>query len=124
MIAVIFESWPKPGKGAEYIAHGQRLNYLLEQHEGFISVERFESVVEPGKYVAISYWKDEASVDKFRKDKVHRGIQKSSRQSIFNDYRMRVGQIIRAYTKHDRTEAPEDSHVNVADDGHRDPDWI
>ncbi len=113
MIVVIFESWPKPDRGKEYIDHGQRLAYLLEGRDGFISVERFESVVEPGKFVALSFWRDEAAIDAFRQHPTHRGIQQASRKSIFNDYRMRVGEIIRDYTKTDRDQAPADSAVNA-----------
>ena len=109
MIVVIFESRPKAGRGRDYIDAGVRLGHLLEGLDGFISVERFESVVEPGKYVALSYWRDEAAVDAFRNIPAHRGVQAHSRANIFEDYRLRVAQVIRDYTMQDRAEAPMDS---------------
>jgi heme-degrading monooxygenase HmoA len=112
MIVVIFESWPKPGKGKDYLDFGVRLAHLLEGFDGFISVERFESVVEPGKFVALSFWRDEAAVDAFRNLPVHRGIQARSRSEIFNDYRLRVATVIRDYSKEDRAQAPADSSIH------------
>ncbi|MES2999771.1 MAG: antibiotic biosynthesis monooxygenase [Pseudomonadota bacterium] len=109
MVVVIFESWPRPGKGELYIEYGKRLAHLLEGLDGFISVERFQSVAEPGKFVALSFWRDDAAVEAFRNVPTHRGIQAHSREDIFNDYRLRVATVIRDYTKADRAQAPEDS---------------
>lgn len=106
MVVVIFESWPKPGKGKDYIDYGVKLAHLLEGRDGFISVERFESVVEPGKFVALSFWRDEAAVDAFREVPAHRSIQSKSRAEVFDDYRLRVAKVIRDYSKNDRTQAP------------------
>ena len=106
MIVVIFESWPKPGKGREYIDFGVKLAHLLEGRDGFISVERFESVVEPGKFVALSFWRDEAAVNAFREVPAHRSIQSKSRTEVFDDYRLRVAKVIRDYSKDDRSQAP------------------
>ncbi|MBM7486801.1 heme-degrading monooxygenase HmoA [Bradyrhizobium sp. USDA 3686] len=106
MIVVIFESWPKPGKGRDYIDFGVKLAHLLEGRDGFISVERFESVVEPGKFVALSFWRDEAAVNAFRQVPAHRSIQSKSRQEVFDDYRLRVANVIRDYSKDDRSQAP------------------
>lgn len=112
MIAVIFESWPKPGLGKDYIDYGQKMAHLVEGRDGFISIERFESVSEPGKFVALSFWRDEAAVEAFRKHPVHRGIQAKSRSDIFIDYRLRVAGVMRDYTRNDRTQAPADSRVH------------
>jgi heme-degrading monooxygenase HmoA len=109
VIVVIFESKPKAGKGQDYIDAGARLGHLLEGLDGFISIERFESVVEPGKFVALSYWRDEAAVDAFRNIPVHRGVQAHSRAHVFDDYRLRVAHVIRDYTMRDRAQAPADS---------------
>jgi heme-degrading monooxygenase HmoA len=106
MIVVIFESWPKPGKGKDYIDFGLKLAHLLEGRDGFISVERFESVIEPGKFVALSFWRDEAAVNAFRQVPAHRAIQSKSRQEVFDDYRLRVAKVIRDYSKDDRSQAP------------------
>lgn len=109
MIAVIFESWPKPGRGETYLAMGQKMMSLVEGFDGFISIERFESVVEPGKFVAISYWRDEEAVDAWRNVAEHRTIQNKSRQSVFDNYRLRVATVIRDYGMTDRNGAPADS---------------
>ena len=111
MIVVIFESRPKPGLGKDYLDYGARMAHLLEGFDGFISIERFESVVEPGKFVALSYWRDEAAVDAFRNIPAHRAIQDKSRATMFDDYRLRVAHVIRDYTKDDRTQAPADSRA-------------
>lgn len=109
MIAVIFESWPKPGRGQDYIDFGVRLSHLLEGLDGFISVERFQSVSEPGKFVALSFWRDDAAVDRFRNMPRHRDIQTKSRAEIFDDYRLRVATVLRDYSKSERAQAPADS---------------
>lgn len=109
MIAVIFESWPKPDKGQTYLEMGQRMMSLVEGFDGFISIERFESVVEPGKFVALSFWRDEAAVEAWRNVLDHRRIQEGSRKSIFDDYHMRVAHVIRDYSMNDRVQAPADS---------------
>ncbi len=115
MIAVIFESWPKPGRGQDYIDFGVKLGHLLEGRDGFISVERFRSVSEPGKFVALSFWRDEAAVDAFRTLPAHRAIQARSRAEVFDDYRLRVATVIRDYTKDDRTQAPADTQTPTTD---------
>ncbi len=87
------------------------LNPLAAEVDGFISVERFESVSEPGKMVALSYWRDEEAVSAWRKTNEHRRIQEASRKTVFDDYRLRVALVVRDYGKHDREEAPADSEV-------------
>ncbi|MDJ0947582.1 MAG: antibiotic biosynthesis monooxygenase [Alphaproteobacteria bacterium] len=109
MIVVIFESWPKLGSGETYLKMGQSMNSLVEGFDGFISIERFESVTEPGKFVALSFWRDEAAVTAWRNVAEHRKIQDGSRETVFDDYRLRVANVVRDYGKHDRVEAPADS---------------
>jgi heme-degrading monooxygenase HmoA len=109
MIAVIFESWPKPGKMQTYIDMGAALSRHLETLDGFISIERFQSVSDPEKLVALSFWRDEAAVDAWRKREVHRAVQTGSRREVFRDYRLRVAAVIRDYTMFDREQAPADS---------------
>jgi heme-degrading monooxygenase HmoA len=109
MIAVIFESWPKPGKKDAYLEMAAMLTPLVEQVDGFISVERFESVGNPGKMVALSYWRDEEAVRNWRNIVEHRRVQEGSRKTVFDDYRMRVAHVIRDYSLGDRHEAPDDS---------------
>lgn len=109
MIAVIFESWPKQGRGDTYLDMGQRMASLVEGRDGFTSIERFESVVLPGKFVALSFWRDEAAVTAWRNVVEHRKIQHDSRQTVFDDYRIRVASVTRDYGMQDRSEAPVDS---------------
>jgi len=109
MIAVIFESWPKPGKMQTYIDMGMALASHLATLDGFISIERFQSVSDPEKLVALSFWRDEAAVDAWRNVPVHRAVQTGSRREVFRDYRLRVAAVIRDYTMVDREQAPADS---------------
>ncbi len=109
MIAVIFESWPKAGSGDTYLEMGQKMASVIEGFDGFISIERFESVTEPGKFVSLSFWRDEASVTEWRNVVEHRKVQEGGRQSVFDDYHLRVAEVVRDYTMNDRSEAPTDS---------------
>ena len=109
MIAVLFESKPHPGKKDAYLDAGAKLGPVVEHFDGFLGIERFESITNPGKVMAISYWRDEECVQKWRNLEIHRKIQDTSRRTIFADYRLRVAKIIRDYTMNDRSQAPEDS---------------
>ncbi len=85
----------------------------LEQIEGFVSIERFESLVTPGKILSLSFWRDEEAVRRWRNVDAHRRIQAEGRKRIFADYRLRVAQVLRDYGLNDRAQAPDDSrHVH------------
>jgi len=107
MIAVIFESWPTDTQ--KYIDMGEALRSHLETLDGFISIERFRSVSDPAKLVALSFWRDGAAVEVWRNNEVHRLIQAKSRQDVFRDYRLRVATVLRDYGMFDRDQAPQDS---------------
>jgi heme-degrading monooxygenase HmoA len=109
MIAVIFESWPAEGKMQTYLDLGAKLGPQLEKVDGFISIERFQSVADPRKLLALSIWRDEAAVDAFRNWQVHRNVQSNSRRDVFDDYRLRVAAVLRDYGMTDREQAPQDS---------------
>lgn len=109
MIAVIFEVEPAPGKSGEYFDLAAGLRPELSQQDGFISIERFESVTQPGKFVSISFWRDEAAVAAWRNVEGHRMVQARGRDGIFSDYRIRVAHVVRDYSMHARSEAPADS---------------
>ena len=111
MIAVIFESWPKPGKAQTYLDMGAALASHLNNLDGFISIERFQSVVDPGKLLAISFWRDEAAIENWRKNDIHRTIQAKSRDIVFDDYRLRVATVVRDYGMSAREQAPADSRA-------------
>jgi heme-degrading monooxygenase HmoA len=109
MIAVIFEVWPKPGHKQRYLDLAAELRPLLDKIDGFISVERFESIYEPGKMLSLSFFRDEAAVNAWRNIEEHRRAQIAGRAEIFSDYRLRIAGVIRDYTKSERAEVPVDS---------------
>lgn len=111
MIAVIFELEPKPGQSETYFNLAVDLRPLLEETEGFISVERFESLAQPGKFLSLSFWQDETAVARWRNVPAHRKGQTESRAKIFAHYRLRVAAIMRDYGLDDRTDAPSDSRL-------------
>lgn len=109
MIAVIFEVWPAEGARAAYLDIAARLRPELERMDGFLSVERFESLTEPGKMLSLSFWRDEASVMAWRNRAEHRAAQASGRGGLFADYRLRVAAVVRDYGMTERAEAPADA---------------
>jgi heme-degrading monooxygenase HmoA len=106
MIAVIFEVQPAADGYDEYLAHAARLKPMLESMDGFISVERFQSISNPGKLVSLSFWRDEKSVTAWREHGEHRKTQAAGRAGIFDDYRLRVAHVTRDYGLYERDEAP------------------
>jgi heme-degrading monooxygenase HmoA len=109
MIAVIFEFTPAAGRAQEYFDLVAQLRVELDKAEGFVSIERFESLTTPGKFVSLQFWKDEASVAKWRNVQLHRKAQAKGRAGIFQSYRLRVAGVLRDYTMDDRAQAPRDS---------------
>jgi len=111
MIAIIFEVWPAPGRAQEYFDLAAALKADLERIDGFISVERFESLTTQGKFLSLSFWRDEEAVRAWRNLEAHRGVQAKGRAGIFADYRLRVASVVRDYGLRDRDEAPDDSRA-------------
>jgi heme-degrading monooxygenase HmoA len=109
VIAVIFEVWPAEGRAGEYFDLATSLKGDLERIDGFISVERFESLTAKGKYLSLSFWRDEAAVRAWRNLDGHRQAQAKGRAEIFADYRLRVASVIRDYGPQERSAAPRDS---------------
>ena len=109
MIAIIFEVTPHDGKKDEYLSIATSMRSLVEQIDGFISVERFQSLTNPEKLLSISFYETEAAVDRWRQLTEHRNAQSVGRDRIFKDYRIRVLSVIRDYGMTDRDEAPADS---------------
>lgn len=107
MIAVMFESWPSNDKIETYLNMGQALAAHLEGFDGFVSIERFRSITDPSKLLALSFWRDEAAVHAWRNHPVHRQVQTDSRKTVFDNYRLRVGSIIRDYGMNERQQAPD-----------------
>jgi heme-degrading monooxygenase HmoA len=111
MIAVIFEVFPVEGKRGDYLDIAERLKPELDNIEGFISIERFQSMTDSRKILSLSFWRDEKSVKQWRNNELHRMAQKEGRNSIFDDYRLRVASVIRDYGMNERDQVPKDSKV-------------
>jgi len=109
MIAVIFEVWPDPDGKQRYLDLAAQLRPLLDGIDGFISIERFESLVEPGKILSLSFWRDEEAVRRWRNTEDHRAAQDAGRAGVFRDYRLRVASVMRDYGMTDRQQVPADS---------------
>lgn len=109
MIVVIFEVEPHVERASAYLDMAAELRPLLEGADGFISIERFRSLSEPGKILSLSFWRDEAAVEAWRNVEAHRKAQAAGRRAIFASYRLRVASVLRDYGLHDRAEAPADS---------------
>ncbi|MFT3858610.1 MAG: antibiotic biosynthesis monooxygenase [Aquabacterium sp.] len=108
MIAVIFEVAPHSALASRYFELAETLKPSLMKVDGFIAIERFESLSRPGHYLSLSFWRDEAAIQQWRRQHDHRQAQAEGRAEIFADYRLRVAHVIRDYGLKDRTQAPEE----------------
>ncbi len=111
MIAVIFEVEPNDGAAARYFELAAGLRPALEAIDGFISVERFESLATPGRYLSLSFWRDEEAVRQWRGHGLHRAAQQEGRAAVLGGYRLRVATVLRDYGLEARDEAPVDSRT-------------
>jgi heme-degrading monooxygenase HmoA len=111
MIAVIFEVEPADGRRQSYLDIAASLKPRLEAMEGFVSIERFESLSVPGKILSLSFWRDEAAVAQWRGLDEHRAAQAAGRGGVFAGYRLRVAGVLRDYGMADRAQAPCDSRA-------------
>jgi heme-degrading monooxygenase HmoA len=109
MIAVIFEVVPYMGERHRYLDLAGDLRAELDQIDGFISIERFESLTMRGKILSLSFWRDEQAVKAWRSLEAHRAAQRAGRNGIFADYRLRIGHVLRDYGMFERDQAPVDS---------------
>ena len=109
MIAVIFEVWPADGRKQTYLDIAASLKPELEQIDGFLSIERFQSLVDDRKLLSLSFWRDEEAVKAWRNTEEHRQAQKAGRGGIFAGYRLRIAHVVRDYGMTERAEAPADS---------------
>ena len=114
MIAVIFEVVPDPGQRDTYLNIAARLKPLLEQIDGFISVERFQSLTNPDKLLSLSFFRDEEAIKAWRNLEQHRSAQHVGRESAFADYRLRIAHVVRDYGLNEREQAPADSRTEHA----------
>lgn len=114
MIAVIFEVQPHDDRYNDYLEFAAKLSPLLETIDGFISIERFQSLSDERRILSLSFWRDEDAVRAWRQQEAHRQTQAAGKTEIFRDYRLRVAAVLRDYGLHDRTEAPADSREALA----------
>lgn len=111
MIAVIFEVHPAEARKDDYLSIAAAMRPMAEQVEGFLSVERFQSLTDPTKILSLSFFEDEAAVRRWRTLSAHRSAQSRGRAGVFADYLLRIAEVIRDYGMHDRAEAPADSNA-------------
>jgi heme-degrading monooxygenase HmoA len=111
MIAVIFEVWPKPEYKQDYLDLAAELRPILNTIDGFISIERFESLTEKGKILSLSFFRDEADIAAWRNVSEHRRSQAMGRAKIFENYRIRIAGVVRDYGMNERAQVPEDSRA-------------
>ena len=109
MHVVIFEVEPLDGRRDDYFDIAAELKPMLETVDGFISVERFQSLINPGKILSLSFWRDEAAIQGWRRMDKHRAAQGMGREEMFAGYRIRVAEVVRDYTMTDRAQVPDDS---------------
>ena len=115
MIAVIFEVWPADGHKQTYLDIAASLKPELERIDGFISIERFQSLIDDKKLLSLSFWRDEDAVQAWRNVEHHRQAQAAGRGGVLRDYRLRVAAVVRDYGMTERAEAPADSRRRTAD---------
>jgi len=113
MLAVIFEVYPTAEGKAEYLEIAAQLRSFLQNRDGFISIERFQSLTDEGKILSLSFWRDEDAIKDWRNLLVHRAAQRKGKECLFRNYRIRVANIVRDYSGTERDEAPSDSIVEL-----------
>ncbi|MEP6790396.1 MAG: antibiotic biosynthesis monooxygenase [Ramlibacter sp.] len=109
MVSVIFEVWPDPAHREGYLNWAAELKSELVKMDGFISIERFQSLTEPDKLLSLQFWRDESCLTAWRNLEAHRAAQAAGRKTMFRDYRLRIAEVIRDYSLVERAEAPADS---------------
>ena len=109
MIAVIFEVWPADGQRQTYLDIAASLRPELDRIDGFLSIERFQSLADETKLLSLSFWRDEVAVTAWRNIERHRAAQKKGREGVFRDYHLRIAHVMRDYGMTERAEAPADS---------------
>ncbi|MGB0865824.1 MAG: antibiotic biosynthesis monooxygenase family protein [Granulosicoccaceae bacterium] len=107
MIAVIFEAWPKAEHKEHYLELAAEIRPLLESIEGFVSVERFESLTTEGKLLSLSFFDNEKAVMAWRETLEHKKAQSIGRNQYFANYHLRVCSVMRDYGPEQRAQAPQ-----------------
>lgn len=111
MVSVIFEVWPDPAHRQGYLDWAAELHKELVHMDGFISIERFQSLTQPDKLLSLQFWRDDASLTAWRNLEAHRAAQSAGRRTMFRDYRLRIAEVTRDYGLKEREQAPADSRA-------------
>ena len=111
MVSVIFEVWPQPEHREGYLNWAAELKEELLKMDGFISIERFQSLTDPGKLLSLQFWRDDACLAAWRNLEAHRAAQRAGRSTMFKEYRLRIAEVTRDYGLQERAEAPADSRA-------------
>ena len=111
MIAVIFEFRADPAQRATYLELARAMSQLVEDADGFLGIERFQSLEDEHRVLSLSFWRDEEAVAAWRNTVAHREAQAKGRAGIFRDYRLRVAYVVRDYGLDERAQAPADSRA-------------
>lgn len=111
MVTIIFEVWPHPDHRDGYLNWAADLKNELVKMEGFLSIERFQSLTDPDKLLSLQFWRDEECVARWRQLEAHRAAQSAGRSTMFREYRLRVAEVVRDYGLNAREEAPADSRA-------------
>lgn len=102
MIAVLFEANAVAEKQARYLELAAQLRSELDNVEGFIAIERFQSLSTEGKILSLSWWENEEAVQEWKRNTLHQAAQQEGQQTIFAHYRIRVAQVLREYSSDSR----------------------
>lgn len=111
MVSVIFEVWPHPAHREDYLDWAAQLKEELLKMDGFISIERFQSLTDPGKLLSLQFWRDESCLAAWRNLQAHRAAQSAGRATMFREYRLRIAEVVRDYGLNEREQAPADSRA-------------
>jgi heme-degrading monooxygenase HmoA len=94
MFVVVFEVQPRKERFDEYLEIAKSLRPHIEKIDGFIDNERFTSKRREGVLLSLSTWRDEKAVIRWRTLAVHHKAQEKGRFEIFEDYHLRVGEVV------------------------------
>jgi heme-degrading monooxygenase HmoA len=111
MVSVIFEVWPHPDHKQGYLNWAAELKSEVEKMDGFISMERFQSLTDPDKLLSLQFWRDDSCLTAWRNLEAHRAAQGAGRTTMFKEYRLRIAEVTRDYGLNARSEAPKDSRA-------------
>lgn len=98
MYAVIFEVKIKAEGKEQYLSIAAKLKEELIKMDGFISIERFQSLVDEGKLLSLSYWESQESIEIWKQNLDHLQAQSEGRAKLFEDYRIRIADVVKDYT--------------------------